>query len=217
MEAAVRPAGTGLRGPAAIVAVLVVLTGVAFVAMPRLPGVKLTALPFSIAKRTPVAGFAGEVFNPGRAAAGGGFSPDAYFGYGDSLDLGIRGRLSDELVMRVRAPEGNFWRAQVYDVYDGRRWTSSDSEPVPARGTAGSIRVGPRWDSGHELVQTFFVERQLPNLVFHALEAKEIFTPASSVRVDRFGSIRLPFVLEADTIYSVISAVPDASDDVLRA
>ena len=62
--------------------------------------------------------------------------------------------------------------------------------------------------SGHEITQTFFVERQLPNLVFHALEARELMVPGGEVHVDRFGSVRLPFLLEADTIYSVISNVP---------
>jgi transglutaminase-like putative cysteine protease len=213
------PHSRGLMRPAAVVAgAATALSAIAFVALPRLPGIRVTTLPFAIARRTPVPGFSGQVLNPGLQTSGGGFSSTAYFGYGDGLDLRVRGRLSDELVMRVRSAEGAFWRAQVYDTYDGRRWTSSDAAPRRfAADFDQSITVPTRMESGgHELIQTFYIERQQPNLLFHALNARELFTPATSVHVDKFGSIRLPFVLEKDTIYSVISVVPDATADDLR-
>lgn len=221
-----RPRSGTARAAAAAGTAAVALTAVAFVAMPRLPGVRMTALPFAIGGAVQLGGFTGQVVNPGLPAARGddvpSFAADAYFGYGDSLDLRVRGRLSETLVMRVRSPEGALWRAQVFDRYDGKRWTSSDTSIIPiGRDIGPSIQIrvpGPERE-GHdrELIQTFYIERELPNVVFHALHAKEVFVSTSVVRVDDFASIRLPFALEADTIYSVISGVPASTPDGLRA
>lgn len=209
-----------MRGVAGLLAALLAATAVVFVFLPRLPGLSAGVLPFSIAQRNPIAGFSGGVVNPGSRGNGGratGFDPHAYFGYGSSMDLHARGRLSNELVMRVRSPRPALYRAQVYDVYNGGRWTSSSRvlEDVH-RGGASSLVVpeerGEPAVPGDELVQTFYVERELPNLIFHAYRAREVFTSSTSLRVDDFSSLRLPFTLEKDTIYSVISDVPREPD-----
>ncbi|HVL82047.1 MAG TPA: transglutaminaseTgpA domain-containing protein [Actinomycetota bacterium] len=226
-----RPPGRSILRPAAAVAgVVLAFTGLAFVALPRFPGIQVATLPVQLANNTPISRFTGSVVNPGRqgqpeASRGGGFAPDAYFGYGDGLDLRTRGRLSEEMVFRVRAPEPALWRGQVYDRYDDGYWSSTgEEETVTARsGFDRSILVprppgeGPRFHgSTRELVQTFYVERPLPNLVFHAAEARELFIPSTSVEVDPFSSVRLPFLLEEDTIYSVISRISTAGPDDLR-
>ena len=50
----------------------------------------------------------------------------------DRLDMTTRPRLSDEVVMTVRSPIASFWRAEIYDVWDGSSWTRST-------GTGGSF------------------------------------------------------------------------------
>ena len=45
-----------------------------------------------------------------------------YPGFSESLDTSIRGPLADEVVMRVRAPQPDFWRGQTFADYDGRFW-----------------------------------------------------------------------------------------------
>lgn len=45
----------------------------------------------------------------------------------DSLDMTRRPRLSDRIVMRVRADHATFWRVDTFDVWDGRTWTRSEA------------------------------------------------------------------------------------------
>jgi len=192
--------------------------------MPRLPAQQLASLPFSFGRANPIEGFAGDVSLP----SGGGssdvgsseaFDPDTYFGYGEALNLRVRGTLSDDLVMRVRSPKPSLYRAQAYDVYADGRWTSSDTDLEEVRGGFGSIFIPPPPEGrvpGDELVQTFYVERELPNIVFHAYRPHEIFVSESRVRVDDFSSIRTPFTMDVDTIYSVISSVPERDPLQLR-
>jgi hypothetical protein len=200
---------------------------VVFVLIPRFPGVQLSTLAFSIARRTPVPGFAGGVMQPGTARRGTGtgttgeFDPHSYFGYGDGVDLHVRGRLSDELVLRVRSPRPALYRAQAYDNYQNGAWSSSDSKLVDlATSGDGSIDIPPERRSARasapELVQTFYVERALPNVLFHAYRAETVYVASAHLRVDKASSLRLPYFLEKDTIYSVISRVPAYGPDELR-
>ena len=42
-----------------------------------------------------------------------------------SLDMTTRPELSDQVVVTVDSPVASFWRSEVYDVWDGTRWTRS--------------------------------------------------------------------------------------------
>jgi transglutaminase-like putative cysteine protease len=221
--AARRSLGSIVSRAAALGVVTVVFTGVVFVFLPRLPATQLASLPFSFGKANPIDGFVGDVALPSGASEAGSseaFDPDTYFGYGEALNLRVRGRLSDDLVMRVRSPKPSLYRAQAYDTYSEGRWTSSDSELEEVQGGGlGSISIPAPEEGrtiGEELVQTFYVERELPNIVFHAYLPQEIFVSESRVRVDDFTSIRLPFTMDVDTIYSVISNVPERDVSKLR-
>lgn len=213
LRAAVRP------GVAALLATLLV-----FLALPRMEGLAVTRLPFEITRRSPVGGFSGQVVNPGLPARRGGvdgpapFLPGAYPGFGDSVDLRSRGVLSDVVVLKVRAPHPSLYRGQVYDRFDGTRWTAGDTETERVGGPA-PIRVPAREGPirGPELVQTFYVQHEQPNVVFAAARADELYFPTSSVEVDRYGSIRAPFFLEQGMVYSVVSRIPEVFPNVLRA
>lgn len=52
----------------------------------------------------------------------------------DSLDMTSRPRLSDKVVMTVRSPLVSFWRAELFDTWDGSTWTRS-------YGRAGNLLV----------------------------------------------------------------------------
>lgn len=43
----------------------------------------------------------------------------------ESLDMTTRPRLTDEVVMTVRSEVVSFWRTELYDTWDGSRWTRS--------------------------------------------------------------------------------------------
>lgn len=217
-------------GMVAGIAVTVLAAGFAvFLFTPRLPGATVALPPFSIRSAIGIQGFSGQVVNPGGGLSSQGdgappsFSPDAYPGFGDSVDLRARGSLSDEIVMKVRAPEAAFWRGQAYDVWDGQRWTASQTTTVELQGDP-DFRVPTELDTYapvtvpvRRLVQTFYVEANQPNLVFAAYRPTNVYFPAPTVEVDPYLSIRAPVILDEGLIYSIISDVPITTPGVLRA
>ena len=84
------------------------------------------------------------------------------------MDLRVRGRLSDVLVMRVRSSAPALWRGAIFDRYDGISWTGDQGDPVPLGGTPPFFyptefrSLGPR----QEITQTFYVEVEQPSLIF---------------------------------------------------
>jgi len=196
-----------------------------FAAVPRVSGIQVVAPPFELGSASTVPDFTGSVVNPGipQDVAPGQvtpFLPNAYPGFGDSVDLRARGRLSEDVVMKVRAAQPAFWRGQVYDTWDGVRWTASDTETARIFGQAPiKMPVEPETRSrpfGESLLQTFFVERQQPNLVFAAYRPVDIWFPANELRVDIYDSLRSPILLDAGLTYSVESMIPAAGPDELR-
>ena len=201
------------------------VTGV-FLLTPRLPGAFVRLPPFAVRAAIAVPVFDGSVVNPGlpsaRADGVVDFSPVAYPGFGSSVDLRARGRLSDRIVMKVRSSQAALWRGQVYDTFDGTTWTESDREPVTiGQGWTHSFEVpvpaGGLPASTRRIVTTFYVEAQGPNIVFAAYVPEEVFFPAGQLMVDGSSSIRSPILLDAGLVYSVISEVPAASPELLRA
>ncbi|MGZ8612162.1 MAG: transglutaminase TgpA family protein [Actinomycetota bacterium] len=210
-----------------VVPLLAVLLAIAavFLTLPRLPGASVALPPFSTARTSPVEGFDGGVDNPGLVRGPDGvadYSSFAYPGFGDSLDLRGRGRLSDEIVFRARAPQALLWRGQVFDTYDGTTWTATEEPPyavvqdfddvfrIPPM--PGDVEVGPH----RRVLATVFVARRQPNVVFAPYRATEVYFPTSSLRLDRSGAIASPVYLEEGMVYSVVSQVPVTSPGLLR-
>ena len=202
-------------------------TGLVFVATPRLQGRQILAPPFSLVNRAAIPGFAGGVVNPalpsgagvkGEPGAGRGAG---YPGFGSAVDLRLRGRLSDALVMRVRAPQPALWRGQVYDTFDGTNWTASDDKQslIPT-GWGPPTFIPPTDPPGlapeRTVVQTFYVVGRQPNIVFGAYRIAQVYFPEGPLAVDAEGSVRAPVLLEPETIYSVVSRLPVTTPGMLR-
>jgi transglutaminase-like putative cysteine protease len=221
----IRSAPSVARTVSAWTSVAAVATAAVFVALPRLPGSTIQVPPFSVEDAVPVEGFDGRVANPGLEVGPDGvarFSELAYPGFGSSVDLRSRGMLSDEVMMRVRSPQAALWRGQAYDTYDGSRWTASDDTTVAlGRAFSEAFDVPPPVEGAaaeeRRVTTTFFVERSLPNIVFGAYRADEVYFPTGSVSVDRYGSIRSPIALEPGLVYSVISTIPTGAPAALPA
>ena len=190
-----------------------------FVSLPRLPGARVPAPPFELSRRLAVPGFDGQVVNPGNITTGAGlggsfFNSNVYPGFGSGIDLRVRGTLSEEIVMKVRAPHAAFWRGQAYDTFDGTQWTAADPTTITIGGEApwqlpeeeGYERTHM---PGYTMTQTFYVERQQPNLIFAADRPMQVYFPASTAQLDNYRSIRSPILLDEGLIYSVVSLVPD--------
>jgi transglutaminase-like putative cysteine protease len=160
---------------------------------------------------------AGEA-SPDRAPAG---NVVGYPGFTETLDTSVRGELGDEVVMRVRAPEPAFWRGQTFSRFDGRTWTASPELGQSRNGPVIDVppTVGDALGSAvpsRELVQTYFIEQDLPNIVFAAPRAEQvIFDGSLWTRPD--GALRSDVTLTAGSVYTVISQRPQVDADILRA
>jgi protein-glutamine gamma-glutamyltransferase len=220
-----RPTGglAPVRAVAAPLLAAVAASALVFVSIPRLPGSRIIAPPFSLTNRVAIPGFSGGVVNPDlpqRAGSGGSGGIGAgYPGFGSRVDLRVRGHLSDRLVMRVRSPQPALWRGQAYDTFDGVTWTAShQSYTEVRRGWNQSFEVSPSGSTlpTRTLVQTFYVERRQPNIVFSAYRPMQAYFPATRLAVGDDESVRAPIILEPGTVYSVISSVPVTTPDYLR-
>ncbi len=86
-----------------------------------------------------------------------------------TLTLGGARVSSDEPVMRVTAAAGRYWRANVYDVFDGRRWENSSQARTSLQSEAAVL--APGWAHRTRLVQQI---TPLQDLGFVVLAAPDI-------------------------------------------
>ncbi len=147
-----------------------------------------------------------------------------YPGFTETLDTSIRGDLGDEIVMRVRAPEPAFWRGQTFTEFDGRTWTVSpeigqraDGPIIEVPPTLGDPTGGGAAGIGIEqFVQTYFIETDLPNLVYAASRPTQvIFDGALWTRPD--GALRSDVTLTPGSVYTVVSDRIQVTAEALRA
>ncbi|HWC15241.1 MAG TPA: DUF3488 and transglutaminase-like domain-containing protein [Actinomycetota bacterium] len=219
-----RPSAGGLSRIPALreilraVALTVVAGVVLFLVIPQPSGVRTLALPFSVGGG---AGFfgGGGVANPGfgsgspasRGAA------SSYYAFSDRMDLRVRGDLSDELVMRVRASDPAMWRGIVFETYDGVAWVGDeatatslgDDPPFPYPIEFRSL--GPR----QTVSQTFYIEQELASVIFAAGQPDAVWYDGG-VRIDELGGLRTDSTLTPGTVYSVVSTRGAATDEELR-
>jgi transglutaminase-like putative cysteine protease len=147
-----------------------------------------------------------------------------YFGFSNQLDTATRGRPDNTLVMRVRASAPDYWRAQSFDVWDGRVWHASRQRPSVIRGEQ-PIRVPPAPDDGpavgivptDELVQTYYVERSGPNAIFAASTPTKLFFSDRIAFQMPDGSLRAGVQLDEGSVYTVVSERKLVTVDSLRA
>ena len=123
--------------------------------------------------------------------------------------------------MRVRASRPDFWRGQTFGDFDGRRWTVPGDRPRPAGGSLPIDLPPPVGEEhtrgGPEFVQTFYVERPGPNLVFGAPTPSQLYFPDKRVFVLPDGTIRAVVALDAGAAYTVVSRRLPVSASILRA
>ena len=145
-------------------------------------------------------------------------SSDYYYGFDSQLDLGYRGGLNDTLMMYVRSPVWSYWRSHAFDHYDGRYWaqSSKDLTPIEPAGTYYFRLIYP-FPPGDYFVQTYYIVRRMPNLVFTGGKPTDMIFPADSISMDFTGGIRAPQELLPDMAYSVYSIRQSFDPEALRA
>jgi len=185
--------------------------------------------PFSInvpLLRSPTSGPTSQIINPAipLVQVNGVYQSDPsgnfYYGFASSLDLRYRGQLSDQIVMYVRSPAWSYWRSHAYDTYNGFAWSQSlqTTRIITKRGRLGSFEIPADQQAlGDEIVQTFYIVHDQPNLVFAAYRASEVYINSDEIAVDAEDGIRVGSPLKAGMIYTVISHRPDFTPVQLRA
>lgn len=214
-------------GGALALAAMMVAAGL-FVAVPRAEGYRTRGLPVSqwLAKQLQ---FQGRIVNPAYPDAGAGepgqappvFNPTGYIGFSTHVDLRLRGELSHDLVMRVRATQPAFWRGLAFDEYTGVGWRMSDPSVTEFQAVSGRVvlrfSAEEPWPAGSEqVIQTFYIEAEQPNVIFGAYRTAEVYFPSGRIDVDRYVGLRSPIPLEQGIVYSVISRVPAPGVAMLR-
>ncbi len=134
-------------------------------------------------------------------------------GFAGPLDTAIRGQLSDQVVLRVRADRPSFWLAETFDHWDGLRWTEVAPRGEPAWravSASGDVLRGPAD------IQTFYVGVPGPNLVLHAADALRVWSPSRRLFVSSDGTIRSGTTMGSGAIYTVESRDTSASPVQLR-
>ena len=211
-----------------LVGLLVILTFVVFLFTPRFANRPLVP-PFSL--NLPLSGSVqSEIINPGlpvlQINGWSNESSDYFYGFDSDLDLSYRGGLDDSIVMYVRSPSKSYWRSNSYDFYTGQRWQQSDKtlQPIEARSQVyfalerplGLAADLPNPIQGQQIVQTFTIMREQPNLIFAAYRPTEIFIAAQEMTLDAGDALRLPEPLKPNMTYSVVSYWQDFSPEDLR-
>ncbi len=210
----------------AITVLLSALTIGAYLATPRLPGMRVQSLPFS-AEKAFAAAFKGGLAGPSvnlnerlpisRAT----FSGTSYPGFNKSLDLRVRGKLSKELVMRVKSTNLTYHRGQVFVKYVGKGWTAVADKPKQVRQKDQPPIILPVQDvegymGTRETVSSYYIEADQPNIVFAPYQAGMLYFPSAAVWIDRESAVTSSFSLDSGVIYSVISHYDPANPTRLR-
>src|SRR5918997_141930 len=209
----------------------VMLVGlVLFSFLPQRQAMSLTMMPTSAFQNIGDQ-FSGGVQNPYYRPPGGdpfsgppmSISPNSYHGFLPYMDLRSRGRLSDEVVMKVRSEETVPYRGVVFDDYNGKGWeisTGDAAEELDSDGvrfdTFTAENAEPAQGPYREVAQVFNVEEDSSNVIFGAYHPETVFFPTSNIEIDPYGALRAPYKIPSGSTYSVISHLPNASPDQLR-
>lgn len=200
-----------------------------FLLMPRFPGYQLRSFPVSSQIDQNFEDNQ-QIVNPGYVREGregtssgvsgnqgedgpGEMDTEFYYGFSTRINQNLRGELKPKVVMRVRSQAEGFWRVMAFDQYRGQGWAIS-------RNDATRTIQRPRWsyrfflplpitlNERQEVVQTYTIVADLPNIIPALAAPKELYFPTPEVALDAENSLRSPLGLREGFTYTVISEVP---------
>ena len=199
-----------------------------FTLLPRLPGYQLRSFPVSQPIALQQEFDNTQITNPGyvrnskgngaggatgQGSGSGQMDEDSYYGFNDRINQNLRGQLKPKVVMRVRSQAEGFWQVVSFDRYLGQGWEiSRNSQAQTIRRPSWSYQFYlPRnaiVGRTKEVIQTYTVVADLPNLIPALPYAKELYFPTQEIGIDPEGTLRSPLNLREGITYSVISDVP---------
>jgi len=214
---------------------LVLALGLAiFVAMPRLPGYQLRNFPVSSpidfqgefnAETIVNSGYVRDGTGNGNGAGGvgegtattgpGEIDDYSYYGFNTRINQNLRGTLKPRVVMRVRSQAEGFLRVLAFDRYTGQGWEISRNDEAQMRKLERpdwtfrfNLPLEPSLGRRREVIQSYTVVAELPNVIPVMYEARQLYFPTREVAVDLDGGLRSPVPLSEGLTYTVVSEVP---------
>ncbi len=141
-----------------------------------------------------------------------------YLGFANSLDTALRGKLSHQVVMRVRAERPSYWVGETFDTWDGQSWTASNhSTGTITNSSPFVVPLLPGANvTGATDLQTFYITSSTADLIFHAESASEVWFPTPSIYYSADGTLVSPIGLGRGAIYTVQSVVGSPTPSQLR-
>jgi len=187
------------------------LSALIFVALPRFAG-RPIAMPFLVSMPLQ-SDLTGEVLPAILPLVEAG----ATGGEGHAINLRVRGRLGEEVVLRVRAPAESYWRAYTLERYDGQSWRAEGAlSPLPPIALHIRIPDEDLTSPGASLPQTFYVRQPLGPHILAAYPLRELYFPARRLSLFDSGTVQAPFPLRRGTTYAAVSQVRDLSPAALQ-
>ncbi|MGK7920206.1 MAG: DUF3488 and DUF4129 domain-containing transglutaminase family protein, partial [Trichodesmium sp.] len=224
--------------PKRLTILLLVIIGLGlaiFAFLPRLPGYQLRTFPVSSPINFDVENFDGRtITNPGYIGRGrengdgsgngngtnqesgpGTLDTTYYYGFNTKINQNLRGQLDPQVVMRVRSQAEGFWRVLAFDKYTGEGWEiSRNNNTFTLNRPRWSYQFYVNWRRNNyqnetkEVIQSYTVVSQLPNLIPALYQAREVYFPTEKIAIDPDGNLRSPLELREGLTYTVISDVP---------
>lgn len=205
---------------------------VVFAFLPRFPGYQLRTFPVSSPIEVTGSFTGHSIINPGYVRQGnadnqgngnsaapndngqpGQVDSGFYYGFNSKINQNLRGEMKPKVVMRVRSQAEGFWRVLAFDRYTGKGWEVSRNEDVTTiKRSPWSYQIflppAPLSGKTREVVQTYTIVSDLPNLIPALSYPREIYFPTPMIAVDKENGLRSPVGLSEDLTYTVISDVP---------
>lgn len=225
-----------LRRIGLILAVTITLGLFIFAALPRFQGYQIRTFPVSspidydgefnpssISNPGYVSGGEGEETGFGTdtedgetfSSAPGEVDSQSYYGFSSRINQNLRGDLTPTVVMRVRSQAEGFWRVLAFDRYTGQGWEISrnrEEDMFILDRVRWNYMFRLPWLIGanrtREVIQTYTITAELPNLIPALYEAKNLYFPTQQIAIDPEGGLRSPINLVDGITYTVVSEVP---------
>ena len=226
-----------------ILLLVIIGSGMAiFAFLPRLPGYQLRTFPVSSPINLDVENFDGRrITNPGYISQGrenedasensngtnqesgpGNLDTTYYYGFNTKINQNLRGQLVPQVVMRVRSQAEGFWRVLAFDKYTGEGWEISRNDNTITLDRfhwsyqfSVNLRKNNYQNETKEVIQSYTVVSQLPNLIPALYEAIKVYFPTKKIAIDPDGNLRSPLELREGLTYTVISNVPYRDRSIL--
>ncbi|NEQ98420.1 MAG: transglutaminase family protein, partial [Cyanothece sp. SIO2G6] len=234
----IKPFNQTLKRTLPLLGITLILGLAIFAVMPRFQGYQLRVFPVSEQIEVDGEFDGRTITNPGYVSGGrdldgdgvgdglsgdgqtfesgpGEINTESYYGFNSTMNQNLRGELTPRVVMRVRSQAEGFWRVLAFDQYTGQGWTISrqDEEDIeilerPSWSLQFRLPRTPTLARTREVIQTYTVTADLPNLIPALYEAAQLYFPTQEVAIDPDGSLRSPVNLVDGLTYTVVSRVP---------